>query len=459
MTIMPGGQHRAPSDEDRIMLDLIEEGAEIASRAFDQFREQQTKLGGEVTAADKANLRLRLEGLGDELDRYLATEYGIDPNDPDALGSWRESHQPFHWFAEFYGIMEKGGFDVVIGNPPYVEYRKVRKDYQVKGFRTEKCGNLYALVMERSIHLSAAGHLGLIIPVSAVSTDGFSVLRDLLIHSGSLVVSHFNDRPAKLFDGIEHNRLSIILLKKNAKRQSIFSTTYNKWSSLERPFLFERICFTDCTQFQDSTILPKLGNHTEVSILEKFNKAPKILDQAVSQPKVFPVHYTRKLSYFVQILDFIPKIYDSSGALREPSELKTIWFNNEIMRDGALGFWNSSLFYWLITTFSDCRNLNRREIEMGRLDFNDQPRVSAMASLSRDLMTDIESQSQLQPITYKDVGVLRIQATFPRKSKKIIDELDSVLAQGFGLTSEELDFIINYDIKYRMGRDGSDGDG
>ena len=31
--------------------------------------------------------------------------------------------------------------------------------------------------------------------------------------------------------------------------------------------------------------------------------------------------------------------------------------------------------------------------------------------------------------------------------------LDRVLAEHYGFTDEELDFIINYDIKYRMGRD------
>ena len=38
-----------------------------------------------------------------------------------------------------------------------------------------------------------------------------------------------------------------------------------------------------------------------------------------------------------------------------------------------------------------------------------------------------------------------------RKSKPIIDEIDKVLAQHYDFTEEELDFIINYDIKYRMG--------
>ena len=40
-----------------------------------------------------------------------------------------------------------------------------------------------------------------------------------------------------------------------------------------------------------------------------------------------------------------------------------------------------------------------------------------------------------------------------QSSKSIIDEIDKVLAKHYGLTEEELDFIINYDIKYRMGSD------
>ena len=34
-----------------------------------------------------------------------------------------------------------------------------------------------------------------------------------------------------------------------------------------------------------------------------------------------------------------------------------------------------------------------------------------------------------------------------------LDEIDKVLAEHYGFTEEELDCIINYDIKYRMGKD------
>jgi hypothetical protein len=45
---------------------------------------------------------------------------------------------------------------------------------------------------------------------------------------------------------------------------------------------------------------------------------------------------------------------------------------------------------------------------------------------------------------------------YHRLSKPIIDEIDRVLAVHYGLTDEELDFIINYDIKYRMGRNAGE---
>ena len=42
---------------------------------------------------------------------------------------------------------------------------------------------------------------------------------------------------------------------------------------------------------------------------------------------------------------------------------------------------------------------------------------------------------------------------FRSPCKPILDEIDQVLAGHYGFTAEELDFILNYDIKYRLGRD------
>ena len=42
------------------------------------------------------------------------------------------------------------------------------------------------------------------------------------------------------------------------------------------------------------------------------------------------------------------------------------------------------------------------------------------------------------------------------KERDLIGGIDELLAKGFGLTEPELDFIVNYDIKYRLGSDADE---
>ena len=58
-------------------LPAIEEKAEDVDRLSKLFHQQQTELGGEVTPEIKEELRKRLRNLEDELNRYLAKEYGV----------------------------------------------------------------------------------------------------------------------------------------------------------------------------------------------------------------------------------------------------------------------------------------------------------------------------------------------------------------------------------------------
>jgi len=71
-------------------------------------------------------------------------------------------------------------------------------------------------------------------------------------------------------------------------------------------------------------------------------------------------------------------------------------------------------------------------------------------------MYDYSNNSQRKECLYKTTGKVIYDEFFPKYSKPIIDEIDRVLAEHYGFTDEELDFIINYDIKYRMGLTGKD---
>ncbi len=79
-----------------------------------------------------------------------------------------------------------------------------------------------------------------------------------------------------------------------------------------------------------------------------------------------------------------------------------------------------------------------------------------LQKLSEKLSSDFDKNSRYLTNNYGKYGTMTIQSFQPRLSKPIIDEIDRVLAKHYGFTDEELDFIINYDIKYRMGRDSED---
>lgn len=78
----------------------------------------------------------------------------------------------FNWQEQFPEVFAKGGFDVIIGNPPYVfareNFKQEEKDYFVNKFTSAKYQvNTYILFMERTIQiLRQKGMQGLIIPNS-----------------------------------------------------------------------------------------------------------------------------------------------------------------------------------------------------------------------------------------------------------------------------------------------------
>ena len=71
------------------------------------------------------------------------------------------------------------------------------------------------------------------------------------------------------------------------------------------------------------------------------------------------------------------------------------------------------------------------------------------------MMDDLQHNSEERVMRFAH-DTLTVQSIIPKRSKPIIDEIDRVLARHYGFTDEELDFIINYDIKYRMGDELAD---
>ena len=441
----------------QLSLPQIEERAEIANHAFRKFREMQTEHGMDAGAfaATKVELRKRLDDLRDELDQYLAGDYSIKVKSKRAYQQWRDSHQPFHWFVEFYGIMHGGGFDVIIGNPPYIELKSVDQ-YNLKGYECLKAGNLYAVMLERSLTLHRRlGRQGFIVPVSSVSTDRYVSLQDKLSQR-LLHYSSFDDRPSRLFDGLQHIRLTIHLIAPIGPSPIMYSTRYNKWNAEERAGLFHSLRYAKTQQRLVAQTLPKQCSDLEYGILQKLENETKRLVDFHARNGNHQIYYSRKVGYFLQVLDFIPRVIDGAGNQREPSEFKALRFGSKLHAKLVLCCLNSNLFYWFITTFSDCRHVNKREIEAFPIDIGQlakHEQADRLVTLADELMKDLDRNSEDRQMKFSH-DTLTVQCIFPKRSKFIIDTVDKSLAQYLGFTDEELDFIINYDIKYRMGRDG-----
>jgi hypothetical protein len=80
-----------------------------------------------------------------------------------------------------------------------------------------------------------------------------------------------------------------------------------------------------------------------------------------------------------------------------------------------------------------------------------------LQEIAKNLMSDIQNKAIWAERIFKG-NISRYKSFIPKLSKPIIDEIDKVLARHYGFTKEELDFIINYDIKYRMGDELNDND-
>lgn len=170
------------------------------------------------------------------------------------------------------------------------------------------------------------------------------------------------------------------------------------------------------------------------------------------------VNYSRKVHNFLQVLDFVPEVYGLDGILRAPTELKPLRFGSPELASLVLCTLNSSLFRWYIQVFTDCRHVNKREVDNFPLVMTaDQQLDKHWRSLARTLSKSLRANSEFRSMKFAH-DHLRVQCIIPKHSKPIIDDIDIALAEYYGLTQEQLDYIVNYDIKYRMGQSGDDDD-
>jgi len=421
-------------------LEAIEEKAELVENAFRRFRQIQMDFGikPEDFGEAKLDLRARLDKLRRELDGYLAGEYGVKESDRKQFQSWRHSHQPFHWVAEFYSIMRAGGFDVIIGNPPYVELSDVARTYSIKNLQLKETGNLYSVFVERfTALLCSEGRIGVIVPISSVTTPRMAALMTLVTETYSpLLISNFAVRPGKLFVGADMNLTIIIGQKCRKATCDVLTTSYNRWSSEARPFLFPTLTYYPSTFSHESSSIIKVGSRAAASIIEQL-KSHQILGSFRTEHSGDLVYYHSGGRYFRKCL---------------PEQLSNEYKELKLQKGfgkAAIAALSSSLYYFYWISISDCYHVTKRDVDLFPLPpaLKDDAEILRLADI---LVEDLWKNAQTRKRARAD-GTIKDEVNFSvGKSKVIIDCIDRVLAKHYNLSQEQLDFVSNYDVKFRL---------
>lgn len=429
---------------------VIDEEMHKVAAAYRIFVFQQLRQEEDMMAFKQAkhDLRELLKSLNDKLNHRLYS--ASSPN--ISYDEWLKSHQPFNWLAEFYQIIEgNGGFDVIIGNPPYVGYTRKNKEtgkavietYRIANYyKTLPASNLYAFTIERTKDiLNLNGREGMIIPISAFANDSMSTLQMFVKNVfGNKWISTFHQRPAQLFDGVLQ-RLCI-LLTDCTNSDSVFTSGIYRWYSHTRSQLFQNVSYSHGDQTKQQHIV-KVGSSVELSIFDKYAKHRVTSEYIAPNRNNNNVFYrTAGGGYWVT---FLNDEFDCDAVSNKRTSIQEAYKAKVLT-----AAYNSNLFWWYYAINYDLFNF--KDYMIFGLQF-DYPRnlEEEIVSLSNKLETNLRNNALFYDINSKTKGLNRTVTYQKSMSKSIMDEIDSVLARHYRFTDEELDFIINYDIKYRMG--------
>lgn len=186
--------------------------------------------------------------------------------------------KPFSWQKAFPNVFKKNGFDVIVGNPPYVKIQTLQEgnthhvfDYFKQIYTSAKSGNydLYVLFIEQGYKLlNPNGLLGFIQPHKFFQSEFGDGIRNYVAQNKSLEqIVHFGAN--QIFDGATTYTCLLMLNKKKNKEFTFIEVTNPlDWSidkSLSEQFVSAQPKVNEKWNF---------ANETKQNLIDKLNKIP-----------------------------------------------------------------------------------------------------------------------------------------------------------------------------------------
>ncbi|HHY58286.1 MAG TPA: N-6 DNA methylase [Chloroflexi bacterium] len=148
----------------------------------------------------------------------------------------------FDWHAAFPAVFAQGGFDGIVGNPPYVRIQAMKEwaprevEYYKRRYRAASKGNydLYVVFVEKALELlNAAGRLGFILPHKFFNAQYGAPLRQLIAAGQHLEeIVHFGDQ--QVFAGVT-TYTCLLFLSKAAQQEFRFVQAHDLAAWRQKP--------------------------------------------------------------------------------------------------------------------------------------------------------------------------------------------------------------------------------
>ncbi|MCI6276592.1 MAG: Eco57I restriction-modification methylase domain-containing protein [Clostridium sp.] len=317
-------------------------------------------------------------------------------------------------------------YDIIIGNPPYVE------DSKSDSVPSVKYGNIYANVLDNAAkQLNEGGVMGFIIPLSYVSTPRMKRIRDELY--GSVPIQYilsYSDRPDCLFTSV-HQKLCILFGRNSNTNKTIYTANYRYWYKEERYDLFNSAEIVK-NNYPVDDYIPKLGTKADVSIYKKI--------QAKEHSLMNLIEDGCESFYLNMRAAFWIKAFLNPHPGSEYKEFKCLDTN---YKNFCMCLLNSSLFWWFWICISDCWHITRKELIGFKV-----PRNIEFEELNR-LAQRLEDRLEETKLY---VGTKQTEYEYKHKEcTAVIHEIDDVINAMYGLSEEESLYIKNFAYRYRIG--------
>lgn len=320
------------------------------------------------------------------------------------------------------------GKDIIIGNPPYVEYR----DFQ--GHSRLNYGNVYADVLHYAAEsLNKSGIMAFVIPLSFVATVRMSAIRDHIQKTtNKQIVMNFADRPDSLFSSV-HQKLTILIAQKDTCQKVVLSSGYNYWYQEEREHLFQSIHVLPLAMIKNE-YWPKIGNKTEMSIFKKMvnAKGHSILSM-IDKTNGDAIYLNQRGCFWMKAFtkDMNSKSY-------------TPYFFPKSISPFVFCLINSSLFFLLWIIISDGWHVTNKELSFVKI-----PKSVGDIAKWQELQNKLETKLEATKVY---VNTKQVDFEYKHKlCKDIIDEIDNELALIYKFSTSQLNYIKSFALKYRIG--------